>query len=295
MIYKIRNGESIIDCVLNSTGSLDNWEDILKANKFKEWNPDLLVNQKIIVPDDLVLQDNVKAVLDNYPANNNSKAPDFMSQVLAIINPAIPYNGYGALYNWYAVDTGKLAPNGWHVPSTNEFITLIASIGGEIIGGNNLKEIGIIHWNGNADASNSSGFSALGSGFRQYDGTFNYLKSETTFYVTDFNTMGIFHTVGIILYGNDGTISHWGGPFDSIYLRGGMPVRFIKDNSAPADCVDYDGNNYGCVKIGTQIWSGANFNGTHYNDGTLIPIITDNTAWAALTTDAMCWYNNIKA
>jgi uncharacterized protein (TIGR02145 family) len=24
---------------------------------------------------------------------------------------------YGALYNWYAVDTKKLAPAGWHVPS----------------------------------------------------------------------------------------------------------------------------------------------------------------------------------
>lgn len=28
-----------------------------------------------------------------------------------------------ALYNWYAVDTGKLAPKGWHVP-TDEEITL---------------------------------------------------------------------------------------------------------------------------------------------------------------------------
>ena len=25
--------------------------------------------------------------------------------------------GYGALYNWHAVKTGKLAPKGWHVPT----------------------------------------------------------------------------------------------------------------------------------------------------------------------------------
>lgn len=31
---------------------------------------------------------------------------------------------YGALYNWYAVNTGKLCPIGWHVPSDEEWITL---------------------------------------------------------------------------------------------------------------------------------------------------------------------------
>ena len=43
------------------------------------------------------------------------------------------YNGdpeygkkYGKLYNWYAVNTGKLAPAGWHVPNQVEFITLQA-------------------------------------------------------------------------------------------------------------------------------------------------------------------------
>lgn len=32
---------------------------------------------------------------------------------------------YGALYNWYAVNTGKICPTGWHVPSMDEFTTLI--------------------------------------------------------------------------------------------------------------------------------------------------------------------------
>ncbi|MBN1183406.1 MAG: hypothetical protein JXB49_14030 [Bacteroidales bacterium] len=31
---------------------------------------------------------------------------------------------YGALYNWYAVNTGRLCPNGWHVPSDSEWTTL---------------------------------------------------------------------------------------------------------------------------------------------------------------------------
>jgi uncharacterized protein (TIGR02145 family) len=28
---------------------------------------------------------------------------------------------WGALYNWYAVNTGKLAPKGWHVPTDSEW------------------------------------------------------------------------------------------------------------------------------------------------------------------------------
>jgi uncharacterized protein (TIGR02145 family) len=31
---------------------------------------------------------------------------------------------YGALYNWYVVNTGKLAPLGWHVPTHDEWVTL---------------------------------------------------------------------------------------------------------------------------------------------------------------------------
>jgi hypothetical protein len=33
-------------------------------------------------------------------------------------------NDYGCLYNWYAVNTGKLAPIGWHVPTEGEWLTL---------------------------------------------------------------------------------------------------------------------------------------------------------------------------
>ena len=36
---------------------------------------------------------------------------------------------YGALYNWYAVETGKLCPTGWHVPSDGEFSTMEISLG----------------------------------------------------------------------------------------------------------------------------------------------------------------------
>jgi uncharacterized protein (TIGR02145 family) len=74
---------------------------------------------------------------------------------------------YGALYNWYTVNTGKLCPTGWHVPSDTEWTTLTSNLGGESITGGQLKETGITHWiTNNSEITNSSGFTALPGGTR---------------------------------------------------------------------------------------------------------------------------------
>lgn len=71
---------------------------------------------------------------------------------------------HGKLYNWYAVETGKLCPQGWHIPTKAEFETLINHIGGSSEGGA-LKSTNL--WDvPNVGATNSSGFTALASGSR---------------------------------------------------------------------------------------------------------------------------------
>lgn len=84
---------------------------------------------------------------------------------------------YGALYNWYAVETGKLCPAGWHVPFDSEWVELTNFLGGEDIAGGKLKESGTIHWaEPNTGANNQTGFSALPGGIRNGDnGTFSDL------------------------------------------------------------------------------------------------------------------------
>jgi uncharacterized protein (TIGR02145 family) len=85
------------------------------------------------------------------------------------INDTTLKDTYGALYNWYAVNTGNLCPTGWHVPSDAEWTILTDYLGGISIAGGKLKEAGTAHWiSPNEGATNESGFTALPSGLRHF-------------------------------------------------------------------------------------------------------------------------------
>jgi uncharacterized protein (TIGR02145 family) len=80
---------------------------------------------------------------------------------------------YGRLYNWYAVkDSRGLAPAGWHVPSLDEYLTLMSFLGGKPVAGGKMKEAGTAHWLDPNQADNSSGFTALFVETRTSDGNF---------------------------------------------------------------------------------------------------------------------------
>jgi uncharacterized protein (TIGR02145 family) len=76
-------------------------------------------------------------------------------------------NEYGALYNWFTVNTGKLCPIGWHVASDEEWTTLSNNLLGEHSAGGILKELGTTHWQSpNYVLGNKSYFNALPGGYR---------------------------------------------------------------------------------------------------------------------------------
>jgi uncharacterized protein (TIGR02145 family) len=55
---------------------------------------------------------------------------------------------------------------------------------------------------------------------------------------------------------------------------------------------DIDGNQYNTVTIGTQTWTSRNLETTRFNDGTEIPLVTDDNTWAVLDSPGLCWYDN---
>ena len=95
---------------------------------------------------------------------------------------AFAYN-YNALYNFYAVNTGKLCPSGWHVPTDSEWKEFELSIGipeSEVhlegyhgnAEANKIKKQSSIWYDPYSEITNSTGFSALPGGYC-YNGKFD--------------------------------------------------------------------------------------------------------------------------
>ena len=102
-------------------------------------------------------------------------------------------NNCGGMYNWYAVNNGKLCPDGWHVPSDEDFKIL------EIHLGMSQSEANAMLWRGTNqgeqlkntsgwpsgdNGTNTSGFSALPGGFRKETGEFVEYITDATWWTS---------------------------------------------------------------------------------------------------------------
>ena len=96
---------------------------------------------------------------------------------------------FGLLYTWYvATDNRNVCPEGWRVPSKNDFVELANFLGGSDSAGIKLKESGAINWKKHDIhmGNNATGFSAVAGGFRTNESSNEYkgLESGCYFWTT---------------------------------------------------------------------------------------------------------------
>ncbi len=135
---------------------------------------------------------------------------------------------YGKLYNWYAVNpttngNKNVCPTGWHVPTDAEWTVLTDYLGGEIVAGGKLKEVGTANWiSPNTDATNISLFTGLPGGYRHNDGYYSSIGSNGSWWSsTEDNTLAAWYrylgySIGNAHRGNDDK-------------KNGLSVRCLRD------------------------------------------------------------------
>ncbi|MBN8707569.1 MAG: fibrobacter succinogenes major paralogous domain-containing protein [Bacteroidetes bacterium] len=136
-------------------------------------------------------------------------------------NDEINVNSYGYLYNWHAVNTGKLAPAGWRVPTDDDWTILENEVGGSATAGIKLKAT--LGWNGGGNGTDDYGFSALPGGYRNYnDGLFRYHGYNGCWWSSTVNGENWAWGRGMV-YINAGVDRSYGHQWD------GFSVRLVRD------------------------------------------------------------------
>lgn len=130
---------------------------------------------------------------------------------------------YGLLYNGYTCSDSIVCPTGWHIPTNDDVNILLESLGDSLTAGGKLKETGSLKWKSpNTGASNSSGFQAIPSGFRYFDGSYAAFSLFTAFWLAE--EPDIDNRYYISLSYSDSQIK-----FGQVSKKFGFSVRCIKD------------------------------------------------------------------
>lgn len=198
---------------------------------------------------------------------------------------------YGKLYNWYAVmDTRGLAPEGWHIPTDDEWTQLSDFLVGEETAGGKMKESGNVHWPKSVNTANSCGFSALPNGLRVAGGRFDDGGFKAYFWST---------TIGSISKANSRCIKSRNTKLfkTSHYFQDGLAVRLICDQDScqpfsysvirPEDQENH--SKIEAIKTGSQVWMKHNLEVSHYRNGDTIPQVQDPYEWKKLKSGAWCY------
>jgi uncharacterized protein (TIGR02145 family) len=120
---------------------------------------------------------------------------------------------YGRLYNWDAAMSA--CPNGWHLPSDDEWSALVNSAGGSSTAGRHLKATS--GWNSNGNGLDTYGFTALPGG-NGYSGGFDFVGNYGTWWSsTEFESDYAY--VRYVGYNYEAVFRDYGGKYDVFSVR----------------------------------------------------------------------------
>ena len=138
-------------------------------------------------------------------------------------NPNMYKNKYGALYNYYSIKNEKgLCPEGWHVPTTDEWKIMIDYLGGVDKAGSYMKLTTEGTWQNVEGMSNKSGFSAVPAGGRGRIGASSEGGNYATWWSsTSYDSLYAWHWG---LHPDNGKIR-----FNPGHKNSGFSIRLVKD------------------------------------------------------------------
>lgn len=87
---------------------------------------------------------------------------------------------YGRLYNWETAKT--VCPEGWHLPSDEEWTILTTFLGGQTVAGGKMKTTTGWEYDADGISTNESGLNILPAGWCDDDGSFQHLGSNAYFW-----------------------------------------------------------------------------------------------------------------
>lgn len=125
--------------------------------------------------------------------NATSEAPFYQLASVLDLNKVyatpLPAGYYGALYNHYALSSGKLAPKGWRIPTPQDFIELEAYVTSQGVTGNAVEALkSKIGWHKTTgNGTDVFGFNGLPNGYMAVGGTSTGTESICTWATTEFN------------------------------------------------------------------------------------------------------------
>ena len=139
---------------------------------------------------------------------------------------------YGKLYNWQTVISCDVCPNGWRVPSLEDFNELVDYLdpnasNAQMVNnaGSKMKTVGTLYWpEDNPNATNESGFSAIPGGHRFLTGTFSlYFYDYARYWTTSEDGSGI-GAFGAFISSGSSSVQSMG-----FHKTEGLSIRCIKE------------------------------------------------------------------